>query len=236
MTSTVATVRYGHVEIRYEVEHRSTRRTLAIEVHPDGRVLVLAPTECADAVIAERVHRRARWITQRLDEFERYRPRTPPRQYVSGESHLYLGRQYRLSLVHGDRPGVRVWRGRFFVTLPPEAGPDRVKALLWRWYLDRARIVFDEVLTANLQRFGDREHPRLIVRAMKTRWGSLSSAGTMTLNVQLVRAPRSCIEYVVVHELCHAEHRNHDAEFYALLGRMMPDWERRKERLEAFLL
>lgn len=236
MTSTGRTVRYGQLVIRYDVQYRATRRTLAIEVHPDGRVLVLAPTECADTVIAERVHRRAGWITKKLAEFETYRPRTPPRQYVPGESHLYLGRQYRLRLVPGDPPSVRAWRGRLLVTVPDEAGPDRVKALLRRWYLARARVVFDEVLSANLPSFRGLDRPRLIVRAMKTRWGSLSRAGSMTLNVHLVRAPRSCIEYVVIHELCHAEHRNHDAEFYELLGRMMPDWERREQRLEAFLL
>ena len=75
-----------------------------------------------------------------------------------------------------------------------------------------------------------------MVRTMQSRWGSLSRAGTMTLNVNLVRAPRSSIEYVVTHELCHATHRDHDARFFKLLGRLMPDWKQRKQRLEAALL
>ncbi|PKL97676.1 MAG: M48 family peptidase, partial [Gammaproteobacteria bacterium HGW-Gammaproteobacteria-7] len=80
------------------------------------------------------------------------------------------------------------------------------------------------------------ESPRLIVRAMQSRWGSLSCAGSMTLNVNLVRAPRLCIEYVVIHELCHTQHRDHDARFFKLLGKVIPDWERRKQRLESTLL
>lgn len=71
---------------------------------------------------------------------------------------------------------------------------------------------------------------------MQSRWGSLSPAGTMTLNANLIRAPRACIEYVVAHELCHLKHRDHDAGFYRLLGRVMPDWETRKVRLETALL
>ena len=229
---------WGTDTIRYEVRFLASRQTLAIEVHPDSRVLVRAPVDCPEALIAERVQKRAAWISRQLAEFQRYRPRTPARQYVNGESHLYLGRQYRLKLISGEAASVKLTRGRLLVTLPgePEPEPERVKALLHRWYLDRARAVFTEVLDASLPRFKGVEHPRLIVRAMQSRWGSLSRAGSMTLNVNLVRAPRPCIEYVVTHELCHTTRRDHDARFFKLLGQVMPDWEKRKQRLEAALL
>lgn len=257
------TLTYGTDTIRYEVRFLASRQTLAIEVHPDSRVLVRAPLGCPEALIAERVKRRAGWISRQLAEFERYRPRTPERQYVNGESHLYLGRQYRLKLISGEAASVtksqgaildarsapaggasgmariKLTRGQLLVMLPgepqAERGPDQVRALLHRWYLDRARAVFTEVLDASLHHFKNVEQPRLIVRAMQSRWGSLSRAGSMTLNVNLVRAPRACIEYVVVHELCHTKHRDHDARFFKLLGQVMPDWEKRKQRLEAAL-
>ena len=232
----VGTLTYGSATIRYEVRFLASRQTLAIEVHPDSRVLVRAPVGCPEALIAERVHKRAGWISRQLAEFERYRPRTPARQYVNGESHLYLGRQYRLKLLSSDTQGVKLTRGRLLVSLPGEPDPGRVKALLHRWYLDRARVVFGEVLDASLLHFKGIEPPRLIVRTMQSRWGSLSPAGTMTLNVNLVRGPRPCIEYVVTHELCHVQHRDHDARFFRLLGQIMPDWEQRKRRLEESLL
>lgn len=230
------TLTWGTDTIRYEVRFLASRQTLAIEVHPDSRVLVRAPVDCPEALIAERVQKRAAWISRQLAEFERYRPRTPARQYINGESHLYLGRQYRLKLAEGDSASVKLTRGRLLVSLPGEREPERVKALLHRWYLDRARAVFTEVLDASLLHFKGVEQPRLIVRAMQSRWGSLSHAGTMTLNLNLVRAPRPCIEYVVTHELCHTRHRDHDARFFKLLGHVMPDWEQRKQRLEAALL
>ncbi len=232
----VGTFTYGRDTIRYEVRFLASRQTLAIEVHPDSRVLVRAPVDCPEAVIAERVQKRAGWISRQLAEFERYRPRTPARQYINGESHLYLGRQYRLKLLQGEPASVKLARGQLLVSLPGEAEPERVKALLHRWYLDRARAVFTEVLDASLFHFKGVEHPRLIVRAMQSRWGSLSRAVSMTLNVNLVRAPRPCIEYVVTHELCHLKHRSHDAQFFRLLAQVMPDWAQRKQRLEAALL
>lgn len=232
----VGTLTYGRDTIRYQVRFLASRQTLTIEVHPDSRVLVRAPVDCPEALIAERVQKRAAWISRQLAEFERYRPRTPARQYINGESHLYLGRQYRLKLAEGDSASVKLTRGQLLVTLPGDPEAERVRALLHRWYLDRARAVFTEVLDASLPRFKGVEHPRLIVRTMQSRWGSLSRAGSMTLNVNLVRAPRPCIEYVVTHELCHTRHRDHDARFFKLLGQVMPDWEQRKQRLEAALL
>lgn len=230
------TLTYGTDTICYEVRFLASRRTMSIEVHPDGRVLVRAPLGCPEALITERLQKRAGWISRQLAEFERYRPRTPARQYIGGESHLYLGRQYRLKLMSSEAASVKLTHGKLVVALPGAPEPPRVKALLHRWYLDRARVVFAEVLDTSLSPFKDLDHPRLIARTMQSRWGSLSRAGTMTLNVNLIRAPRPCIEYVVTHELCHTRHRDHDARFFKLLEQLMPDWEQRKQRLEAALL
>lgn len=227
---------FGTETIIYEIRFLPTRRTLGIEVHPDLSVLVRAPLDCDPEIIRTRVGKRASWISKQLGNFQRYNPRTPARQYVSGETHLYLGRQYRLKVLAGESSSMKMNRGHLVLTLPGKANPERVKALLYRWYLDHARQVFIDVLDEYLMRFKGRYRPRLIVRAMQSRWGSLSQAGTMTLNANLVRAPRACIEYVVAHELCHLKHRDHNASFFRLLGQVMPDWEKRKQRLETALI
>ncbi|MDI6750298.1 MAG: SprT family zinc-dependent metalloprotease [Rhodocyclaceae bacterium] len=236
MKTVVGMIEYGRETIRYEVRFLPTRRTLGIEVHPDQRVVIRAPVGCTEDVIADRVRKRASWISRQIADFRRYSPRTPQRQYVSGETHLYLGRQYRLKVGAGETASVRMTRGQLCVTMPGIPDPERVKTMLHRWYLDHARRVFSEVLDQCLIRFKGHPRPRLIVRAMQSRWGSLSQTGSMTLNVNLVRAPRACIEYVVTHELCHLRHRDHDASFFKLLGRVMPDWEQRKQKLETALL
>ncbi len=231
-----ASLQYGGETIPYIVRRFDSRKTLGIEVHPDGSVLVRAPGDCPESVIRERMRRRASWISHQLEDFARYHPRTPQRQFMSGESHRYLGRQYRLKVISSSDAVVRLSRGEILVSLSGTATPERVKAQIDRWYLARARELFGAVVEASVARFRGIERPRLIIRTMQSRWGSLSPAGSMTLNVRLVQAPRACIEYVVAHELCHAVHRDHDSRFFALLAAIMPDWKRRKERLESALL
>jgi predicted metal-dependent hydrolase len=232
----LASIQYGEETISYGVQRKGARKTLGIEVHPDGSVLVRAPESCSETVIRERMLRRASWISRQLAEFARYHPRTPQRQYLSGESHRYLGRQYRLKVTGFTEAGVRLSRGEVIVGVAGTATPERVKSQLEEWYRARARELFDEVIDASLTRFRRVQRPRLILRTMQSRWGSLSRAGNMTLNVRLVQAPRACVEYVVAHELCHALHRDHDIRFFDLLESIMPDWRRRKARLESALL
>lgn len=236
MTTRSANLQYGGETILYTVRRLESRTTLGIEVHPDGRVLVRAPLDCPNGLIIERVRRRASWISRQLEDFSRYQPRTPQRQYVSGESHLYLGRQYRLKAVGSTEAGVRMSRGGIVVTVAGAATPERVKAQLDRWYRARAREVFETAVEASLLRFHSLQRPHLIIRSMQSRWGSLSRAGSMTLNVRLVQAPRMCIEYVITHELCHATYRDHDKRFLGLLEAVMPTWKMRKARLETALL
>jgi predicted metal-dependent hydrolase len=229
-------VEYGSETIAYEICFAPLRQTLGIEVHPDQSVVVKAPLGCSADDVALRVRKRAAWISRQIAEFERYKPRTPNRQYLSGETHLYLGRQYRLKVMAGEIAAVVMRRGQLEVSTPGCPDLPVVKRLLQRWYLDRARAIFAEVLEQCLVDFKASTHPRLTVREMQSRWGSLSHAGTLTLNARLIQAPRACIEYVIAHELCHLKHRDHDAHFYRHLTRLMPDWEKRKRRLEVALL
>jgi predicted metal-dependent hydrolase len=229
---------FGRESIHYEVQFLTTRRTLGIEVHPNLQVLVRAPMDCDPTMITEKVQHRAPWISKQLSAFQRFSPRTTPRQFVSGETHLYLGRQFRLKVSQGTVSSVKMTRGQLIVSTRSKTQPEQVKTILQRWYRQRAREIFGEVLDAGFKPFAQRGHtyPRLAVKSMHTRWGSLSSSGLITLNGNLIRAPKGCIEYVVIHELCHLEHKNHGPKFYRLLEQLMPDWLKRKRKLEEVLL
>lgn len=229
---------YGDEVIRYKVERRPRRKTLGIEVHPDFRVVVLAPSGCAPTEIGARVRRRARWIARQLEHFRRFRPRTPPRRYVAGETHLFLGRQYRLKFAPGEKPNVTRTRSHLVIAAPYRLTCSGIKDLLEGWYRRQAESVFGGILDKRLLHIARRGLPRpaIEVRPMIRRWGSLSKRGRMTLNLDLLRSPRSCIEYVITHELCHLVHDHHGPEFYRLLTRVMPDWHRRKRLLEEALL
>ena len=231
------TLRYGSRTIEFEPVAEA-RPQLKIEVYPDRRVVVHAPLGATAEVVATRVRARARWILRQLDFFGQFRPLPIPRRYVSGESHYYLGRQYRLKVVRGDTPSVKLVGRYLHVSLPDLQGTARVCERLELWYRQHARRIFAqraELCFAKLQG-EDLPFPDVRLRRMPTRWGSYSRPGTVLLNPELVKAPLYCIEYVIMHELCHLRHPNHGHSFHRLLTRCMPDWERRKSRLELAIL
>ncbi|UFS72659.1 M48 family metallopeptidase [Geomonas sp. RF6] len=228
-------VTWGSVEITYRYQY-SERKTLAISVHPDLSVTVKAPHGTTPEAIREYVLRRAGWISRSQREFEGYLPKQPPRRYVSGETHRYLGRQYRLKLEQGEAESVKCLRGYLRVTTKAEPTPERAKVLLDGWYRTHAKVVFHERLLACYKR-AEREgigFPAMTVRQMGSRWGSFSSAGRITLNLSLVKAPKDCIDYVIMHELCHFAEKHHGPRFWALLGRLMPEYEERRAKLNLY--
>jgi hypothetical protein len=225
-------VQFGRTRIEYTLGY-SSRRTLAIDVHPDLSVVVTAPTGSPDEAVAERVHKRAAWIVQQQRFFMNYLPKLPPRRYVSGESHRYLGKQYRLRVQQAEADGVKMARGQINVGLADLTKKERVRSLVTGWFRRRAEVVFSEVFEqcSALAERHDISPTGFQIRKMMNRWGSCTAEGHILLNPDLILAPLPCVEYVVVHELAHLKHHNHSSDFYRLLKAMMPDWERRRERL-----
>lgn len=230
-------IRYGGRDIPFSLQMNSRKR-VRIEVLPSGNVRVLAPTGTEIAAVVQIVQGRARWIARQQRYFQQFDPRTTSREYVSGETHLYLGRRYRIK-VHAvnDGAGVKLAGPYLHLSCPEAANTDAKRALLDTWYLQKAGCIFAEVLHTMLRKkaFKDLSPPKLSIRPMRRRWGSCTARGRITLNLSLVRAPRRCIEYVVAHELCHLIIPDHSSAFMKLLSRVMPDWKARKELLEIAL-
>lgn len=230
-------IRYGRYLIEFSVVRRK-RTTLEIAVEPDAAVVVAAPLGASLESITEKVRMRASWVRRQQEFFLQFVPRTPPRRYVPGETHLYLGRQYRLKVVPNDRSGVKLWRGMLLVHSDKPKRSDVTRKVLSSWYRERARAKFAERLEVNLNRFSSCEkfRPRgLVVRQLERRWGSMSSGRRMVLNQRLIQAPVDTIDYVITHELCHIAVPHHGSAFFRLLNRILPDWQRRKRRLEKLL-
>lgn len=225
-----------HEDMRILVQVRYDRfRTLRLSVRPEGTVLVRAPRRISQARIRAHVESKAGWIMRHLERFRALREAAPqPLAYLSGETHTYLGRGYVLEARQAERNAVRLEEDSLVVTTVFPPSPDKVKKLLDAWYLKQARELFLRLLRQMQPMVGAHDVPRpavLKIRAMTTRWGTCSRSGTITLNRHLMRAPLECVEYVVVHELCHLRHHGHDARFYGLLEAIMPDWKARRKRL-----
>lgn len=227
---------YGRKIIEYSLSY-CNRKTLEIAVHPDNTVIVKAPIDSDILMIEKKINKRVRWIIKQLNYFKQFTPKTPSRSYVNGETHLYLGKQYRIKITVGTDDGVKLSRGFFLITCKDEATPEIAQKLLNKWYLERAALQFKESMERCWPKFNqfDLPKPSLAIKRMQKRWGSLTNKGTVVLNTDLVKAPKECIDYVVIHELCHLKHHNHGPEFYKLLGAMIPNWEKVKHKLERTL-
>jgi hypothetical protein len=227
-------IRYGKSSVTFDLLY-STRKTLAIHVHPDRTVTVDAPIGTPIERVREVVHQKAAWVLRKLSEFETYQhPYTPPRRYVGGEAYRYLGHQVRLKIEAGITPRVTHSREFLTVTTPDPEDSARVGELVRAWYKRQAQRIFAERLAFCLPKasaLGIPAPQRLTLREMKTRWGSCSGSGRITLNVRLIQVETHLIDYVIFHELCHLKELNHSKRFYALMARILPDWEEKRHAL-----
>ena len=227
------TLDYGNTKVQYSVKF-SNRKTLAIEVHPNGSVIVIAPELTADSDIHKKVEKRAPWITKQLRFFKAYPFNQSEPDWVSGETVYYLGWQYRLKINEGDY-AIKLQGKYLHVWTSKKSQTEKVKAIVEAWYYGHARKIFNERIT-RFKTILDREKikfNKLYVRSMQKRWGSCTKQGNIVLNSLLVKAPVYCIDYVIVHEICHLKYHNHGPRFWAMLQKHCPEWAKAKERLEA---
>ncbi|BCI74869.1 hypothetical protein VCSRO102_0007 [Vibrio cholerae] len=226
---------YGDEQIAFErVVRQQASDKVLIKVHPDCRVVVSAPTNADNEAVLNAVKKRGRWIYEQLRDFRKQSEYTSPRKYISGESHYYLGKQYLLKVIEAPNSvqGVKLLRGKLEVSVRIK-NAEKVRELLTDWYKARAKETFAKRLDAVLEHaLWVTERPPLRIQTMQTQWGSCSPNGRITLNPYLVKAPRECIDYVVLHELCHLAEFNHSERFYRLMAQVMPHWEKVKERLD----
>jgi hypothetical protein len=212
---------------------RTDRRTLAISVLPNGMVEVVAPLNAGVLGIRKKITKRSGWIIRQRRHFLTLNAERPKRRYCTGATHRYLGRQYRLKVSTADKPVVKL-RGACLHVGSRSVTSRAVAALLSGWMRQRAKEQFERRLERWRTWCVERglPEPTLHLLDMPKRWGSTRSNGSMFLNPELVRAPASCIDYVIIHEVCHIKHPRHDRGFYAELERLCPRWRANKQRLE----
>lgn len=228
-------VSYGGDTLVFSVSYREhLANKVRIHVEPDRRIVVDAPPHTPMPGIKQAVLKRARWIRNQLAMLDAAHRHALERQYVSGETHWYLGRRYLLKVRKSKMESATVkLRGGRFDVFVPGIDPSSVKEALNNWYRTKASTVFARRLAYLCPDLSwVKAVPEWRLRPMKKQWGSCSPKGRLSLNPMLVKAPRLCIDYVIVHELCHLKHHNHSGAYYALLARQLPDWQERKQRLD----
>lgn len=224
---------FGSTNIEYSIQF-TDRKTLGITVNPDMEVIVTAPTGTALKTIEAKLLKRAPWIIRNLSYFLSFHPKTPKRKYISGETHLYLGRQYLLKKCEGDEDSIKI-KGKYLIVNSTKS--NNTKALVENWYKEQASKKLHNIALPLIEKFKKHKvSPTTIeLRSMPKRWGSCTAKGKIILNPELIKAPKACIEYVIIHELCHLIHHDHTQKFIDLQSKEMKDWEKWKNKLENLL-
>lgn len=233
-------IQFGSRIIDFHLEY-SDRKSLGITVTPEMEVLVKAPVDTSIEKVKQKIRKKAPWIIKQQSFFLSFQPKTPKRRYISGETHLYLGRQYRL-LIMNDQFGIENERvllsGGFLKVFISEKFS--VENLVKSWYRKKAEKKLQEIATPLIDNFAKRhrlsiQHSQFSIKEMPMRWGSCTPKGKIILNPELIKAPKGCIEYVIIHELCHLIHHDHTQKFIDLQTKEMKDWEKWKMKLEKLL-
>jgi predicted metal-dependent hydrolase len=204
---------------------------------PDGKVRVSSPLRLKDDAIRSLVATRIPWIRKQQAKFEGQERQTP-REYISGESHYVFGRPHRLEVVWENTPPRVTVKGmnKIILQVRPNSPLARREEVLMGWYRNELRVISAELLEAWQKRIGVAVRSWGIKR-MKTRWGTCNQkAGRIWLNLELVKKPLTCIEYVVVHELLHLIEKKHNDRFVALMTNHLPKWQSLREELNRFML
>jgi predicted metal-dependent hydrolase len=218
-----------------QIQTSAKRKSIGICVYPTADVKVYVPTGTTQARIEEVIKSKEKWIIEKIEGFKANKiAEIKKKEYVSGESFYYLGKQYKLRIVDGKTTKIELARDTILLH---KASRSNIKNIIGNWFLDQAKEVFEERLKFNFEVFAKQykyDFPTLKLRKMKSRWGSMSNKGNMTLNSHLIHTPVECIDYVIMHELCHLKYKNHGTRFYQLQFKLTPRYKELKNKLESF--
>ncbi|WP_294167700.1 M48 family metallopeptidase [uncultured Clostridium sp.] len=225
-------VQYGTKELEFKVEFKD-RDTMSISVEPPNYILVVAPTGMPEEDIKGIVKSRGRWIVQKLFEFRNIDAKRVNREFVNGESFMYLGRNYSLQ-IHVDETlqnnfKVKLSRGKFNVYVK-EKSDEIIKEAMESWYREKT----EEQVRKRIkyyQKFFEKKPSDIKVKEQKKRWASCTSKNELLFNWRCGMARATALDYIVVHEMCHMYYKNHSQEFWDLVASVMSDYESRKEWL-----
>lgn len=231
-------ITYGNRKIKFNIKRGRRKKTVALQIQPNSTVVVLSPYFLDKDKIMEIVRKRARWIIQKQEKIKKLNAEMPKKEFVSGESFPYLGREYRLKVIKSKlerSDACKLMGGRFRVEINnkfSDRGASKiVKENLFEWYIEHAKEKINERVQRYSKLIGIIPQ-KIIIRNQEKRWGSCSHSGVLRFNWKAIMAPLSVLDYVIVHELCHRIHQNHSPDFWQKVGSVIPDYKKKREWLK----
>ena len=226
--------KYGDKTIEFEVQYRN-RKTLAIQVEPVDKILVLSPIGLPEEIIKDKVKSKSRWIIKKLLDFKDMGYLPFNREFVNGEAFMYLGRNYSLQLLldkNLQRIKVGLSDGKLSISTPTKEQPILKKAME-KWYRREAKKIILKRLEFYKPKFAI--ETRIIkIKEQKKRWGSCTSKGDLLFNWRTIMAPSPVIDYIIVHEMSHLANKNHSLQFWKSIENILPDYKNRRKWLKDY--
>ena len=212
----------------YEVERKKVKN-INLRIYPDRRIYISAPMNLDSGYIENFIKSKKNWIEEIQKKLDKI-PKAEELQYVTGEKLYYLGKIYELEVVLSNENRVFLHEEKMILKIKEDTF-ELKKNVISRWYFEKAKILFKDVMEKYLKLLNE-EIDHLSVKKMKSRWGSCNHRKKyINLNVELVKKPLVCIEYVALHEIAHLRHPNHSKDFYYHIERYMPDYRQREKLL-----
>ncbi len=206
---------------------------LSLTVKPDLSIVLKSPHGADSERIELFLQKKWFWLEKQLSFFKKYQRKIYRKEYISGEGILYLGKQYKLMVKKAKEDKVSMTKGLMMVYTTKDVQDGQyTKRLLDKWYGEKIERVLNDQYEQMKLKFDYKKMPVLAIREMQKRWGSFLDSGKIVLNPKLIYTSKDCIDYVIVHELCHVKYKNHNKYFYTLLKKKYPKWEKVKDKLE----
>jgi len=211
--------------INYELV-RSNRKSIGITIERDAGVVVNAPLELDEQTIEKHIHKKRFWIWEKLAIKKDSLENIVQKQFVSGESFSYLGRNYRLKIVD-DNSELKLKNGWFTLGQKKQK---KAKKIFKAWYSEHLKTKIDERLKIICEKANIKQ-PDFRIMELGFRWGSCTKEGVLNFNYKIAMAPIGIIDYIIVHELVHLKIHIHNEKFWKEVSRMMPNYLEKKEWL-----
>ena len=224
-------------DISAEVEWKEIKNIHLTIYPPDARIHVSAPKAMPEDAIRLFLITKLPWIKQRVSQILNQNRQTP-REYVSGENHYYRGKRYRLKVIHHNAPPKIEIKGNDFIVLyvRERTSEQRKAEILKEWYRTEFKAMLPGIIS-KWETILDVSVNKWEIKQMKTMWGSCNhKTHNVIFNLELIKKPFHCIEYIVVHELLHIKVRLHDEQYTNLLDRYLPNWRQIKDELNDFVV
>ena len=223
-------------EIQYRIIF-SRRLSISLIVSPDKGVTVRAPYRTSLRSIEKFVREKESWIRKHLEKHSELKRINHGKKFTEGEAHLYLGKECHLKILESHEPYVKQYDSFIEVGLKEPDNTLKIRSIFGVWYRMRAQECFarrfEDIINNNL-RYGFLPSG-FVVKPLRSRWGSCTSKGRITISSELIKLDPLFADYVIIHELCHLKHHNHGKEFYRLLEELVPDYKKVRKELKQYL-